>query len=130
MTYSAAFIWPIMFRVRWHFNIVAFVLELTFDPQIHHTFHTFDYYDFELPFIKGSSCPSSFTLQCFFIQYTGAAEWAAMSERERQAELLRRRLEQKRLMREGKLEEAAKLLGEGFAADANLKKLMGQNRAK
>jgi len=60
----------------------------------------------------------------------GAAEWAAMSEKERQAELLRRRLEQKRLMREGKLEEAAKLLGEGFAADANLKKLMGQNRAK
>ena len=60
----------------------------------------------------------------------GAAEWAAMSEKERQAELLRKRLEQKRLMREGKLEEAAKLLGEGFAADANLKKLMGQNRAK
>ena len=53
-----------------------------------------------------------------------------MSEKERQAELLRRRLEQKRLMREGKLEEAAKLLGDGFAADANLKKLMGQNRAK
>ena len=60
----------------------------------------------------------------------GAAEWAAMSEKERQAELLRRRLEQKRLMREGRLEEAARVLGEGFEVDANLKKLMGQNRAR
>ena len=62
--------------------------------------------------------------------FVGAAEWAALSEKERQAELLRRRLEQKRLLREGKLEEAARVLGEGFAADANLKKLMGQNRAR
>eukprot|EP00794_Sanderia_malayensis_P006079 gene6079-6782_t len=60
----------------------------------------------------------------------GQAEWQAMSERERQAQLLKRRLEQKRLLREGKLEEAAKLLGDSFQTDANLKKLMGQNRAR
>ncbi len=53
-----------------------------------------------------------------------------MSEQERQAEIIKRRLEQKRLMRDGKLEEAAKLLGEGFQTDASLKKLMGQNRAR
>ncbi len=53
-----------------------------------------------------------------------------MSEKERQAELIKRRLEQKRLLRDGKLEEAAKLLGEGFAVDASLRKLMGENRAR
>ena len=44
--------------------------------------------------------------------------------------MLKKRLEQKRLLREGRLDEAASLLGEHFEIDANLKKLMGQNRAR
>ena len=40
------------------------------------------------------------------------------------------KLEAKRLQRENKLDELAKLLGDGFAADVNLRKLLGQNREK
>lgn len=58
------------------------------------------------------------------------AEWAKLSEQERQAKLIKMRLEQKRLLKEGKLDEAARLLGDGFKADANLKKLMGENKKK
>lgn len=60
----------------------------------------------------------------------GDAEWAKLSEQERQAKLIKMRLEQKRLLKEGKLDEAARLLGDGFKADANLKKLMGENKKK
>lgn len=58
------------------------------------------------------------------------AEWKAMSEKERQSKALQLKLKQKQLMKEGKLDEAAKLLGEGFEVDANLRKLMGDNRKK
>ena len=44
--------------------------------------------------------------------------------------ILKKRLEQKKLLREGRFDEAARLLGEGFKADANLKNLMGENRKK
>ena len=40
------------------------------------------------------------------------------------------KLEATRLKKENKLDELAKLLGEGFAADVNLKKLLGENREK
>ena len=42
----------------------------------------------------------------------GEAEWAALSERERQARLVKLRREEKRLRREGKVDEAAALLGD------------------
>ena len=44
--------------------------------------------------------------------------------------LMKMKLEAKRLQRENKLDELAKLLGEGFAADVNLRKLLGENREK
>ena len=44
--------------------------------------------------------------------------------------MMKLRLEQKRLLKEGKFDEAARLLGDGFEADANLKKLMGENKKK
>ena len=40
------------------------------------------------------------------------------------------RLTQKRLLKEGKLEEAARLLGEGFKAESQLNKLMGENKKR
>ena len=40
------------------------------------------------------------------------------------------KLEEKRLRKEGKLDELQRLLGEGFAMDANLRKLMGENKAR
>lgn len=53
-----------------------------------------------------------------------------MNEQERQRMIMKKRLEQKKLLKEGKLDEAARLLGEGFKTDANLKNLMGENRKK
>ena len=44
--------------------------------------------------------------------------------------MLKLRLEQKRLLKEGKYDEAARLLGEGFQAEANLTQLMGENKKK
>ena len=40
------------------------------------------------------------------------------------------KLEEKWLRKEGKLDELQRLLGEGFAMDANLRKLMGENKAR
>ena len=70
-----------------------------------------------------SSCFVSLRLQ-------GDAEWTRMSEQERQRLIMKKRLEQKRLLREGKFDEAAKLLGDGFKTEASLKNLMGENRQK
>jgi hypothetical protein len=44
--------------------------------------------------------------------------------------LMKMKLEAKRLQRENKLDELAKLLGGGFAADVNLRKLLGENRER
>ena len=44
------------------------------------------------------------------MKQSGEAEWAALSERERQARLLKLKREEKRLRREGKMDEAAALL--------------------
>ena len=60
----------------------------------------------------------------------GDDEWQRLSERERQLRLMKMKLEAKRLQRENKLDELAKLLGDGFAADVNLRKLLGENREK
>ncbi|EDO46860.1 predicted protein, partial [Nematostella vectensis] len=60
----------------------------------------------------------------------GDSEWALLSEQERQRRLMQLKLEEKRLRREGKMDELARLLGEGFAMDANLRKLMGDNKAR
>merc|ERR1712048_1206746 len=58
------------------------------------------------------------------------ADWAKMSERERQAAALKLRLEQKKLMQEGRMDEAAALLGKGFAAEKDLANLLGENKQK
>jgi len=60
----------------------------------------------------------------------GDAEWAALSEQERQRRLVKLKLEERRLRKEGQLDELQKLLGEGFEMDANLRKLMGENKAR
>ena len=41
----------------------------------------------------------------------GDAEWAALSERERQAKLLKLKLQERKLRQEGKLDEASRLEG-------------------
>ncbi|XP_070559138.1 trichohyalin-like isoform X2 [Ptychodera flava] len=58
------------------------------------------------------------------------AEWQRLSEAERQQKLMKMKLEAARLKREGKQDELARLLGENFKIEANLKSLMGENRAK
>lgn len=40
----------------------------------------------------------------------GAADWAALSERERQAKLVKLKLQEKKLREEGKLDEASRLV--------------------
>lgn len=60
----------------------------------------------------------------------GAAEWAALSERERQAKLLKLKLQERKLRQEGKLDEASRLLGEGMKHDAALRALMGESKAQ
>ena len=60
----------------------------------------------------------------------GEDEWHRLSERERQLRLMKMKLEAKRLQRENKLDELARLLGDSFAADVNLRKLLGENREK
>lgn len=64
------------------------------------------------------------------ILFLGEDEWRRLSERDRQLRLMKLKLEAKRLQRENKLDELAKLLGDGFAADVNLRKLLGENREK
>ena len=66
-------------------------------------------------------------LSCFIL---GDAEWAALSEQERQKRLVKLKLEERRLRKEGQMDELHRLLGEGFEMDANLRKLMGENRAR
>ena len=65
-----------------------------------------------------------------FKKILGEADWARMNEQERQRLIMKKRLEQKRLLREGKFDEAAKLLGDGFKTEASLNNLMGENRKK
>ena len=48
----------------------------------------------------------------------GEAEWAALSERERQAKLMQLKLQEKKLRQEGRLDEAAVLLGQLQDSDA------------
>ena len=67
------------------------------------------------------------TLSCFIL---GDAEWAALSEQERQKRLVKLKLEERRLRKEGQMDELHRLLGEGFEMDANLRKLMGENKAR
>jgi hypothetical protein len=64
------------------------------------------------------------------VTLAGDAEWAKLSERERQQRLMKLKLEERRLRQEGKMDELARLLGEGLAVDANLRKLMGDNKAR
>lgn len=44
----------------------------------------------------------------------GAAEWARLSEQERQARLAKMKLQERRLRQQGRFDDAAALLGEGL----------------
>lgn len=44
----------------------------------------------------------------------GAAEWAKLSEQERQARLTKLKLQERRLRQQGRFDDAAALLGEGL----------------
>ena len=57
-------------------------------------------------------------LEALMKQY-GEAEWARLSERERQTLLTKLKLQEKRLRQQGKFDEAARLLGDAFK-DADL----------
>lgn len=72
------------------------------------------------------------TQMVIFVYYSvsGDAEWATLSEQERQKRLVKLKLEERRLRKEGQLDELHRLLGEGFEMDANLRKLMGENKAR
>nr|CAB3228489.1 trichohyalin-like [Phallusia mammillata] len=58
----------------------------------------------------------------------GEDEWNRMSEKERQARLMKLKMEERRLRRKGKYDELAKLLGDAFANEKKLKGLMGLSR--
>lgn len=60
----------------------------------------------------------------------GDAQWATLSEQERQKKLVKLKLEERRMRKEGQMDELQRLLGEGFEMDANLRKLMGENKAR
>ncbi|KAJ8047726.1 hypothetical protein HOLleu_06793 [Holothuria leucospilota] len=60
----------------------------------------------------------------------GDAEWANISERERQRRLMKLKLEEKRLRREGRMDELQVLLGGFIELDLQMHKLMGDSRAE
>ncbi|XP_078596993.1 uncharacterized protein LOC144873475 isoform X1 [Branchiostoma floridae x Branchiostoma japonicum] len=63
------------------------------------------------------------------IDTMGEAEWAALSEKERQARLVKMKLQERRLRQQGKFDEAAALLGEGIKNQEELARLLGEARA-
>ena len=48
------------------------------------------------------------------MKQVGEAEWAVMSERERQGKLMKLKLQERKLRQEGRYDEAAALLGQGI----------------
>lgn len=64
------------------------------------------------------------------VNFSGDAQWATLSEQERQKKLVKLKLEERRMRKEGQMDELQRLLGEGFEMDANLRKLMGENKAR
>ncbi|XP_066283910.1 trichohyalin-like isoform X2 [Branchiostoma lanceolatum] len=62
------------------------------------------------------------------IDTMGEAEWAALSEKERQARLVKMKLQERRLRQQGKFDEAAALLGEGIKNQEELARLLGEAR--
>ena len=63
---------------------------------------------------------TSLTLLCLI----GDAEWVALSEQERQRRLVKPKL------KEGRMDDLPRFLGEGFEIIANLSKLTGENKAR
>ncbi|KAK3103454.1 hypothetical protein FSP39_019371 [Pinctada imbricata] len=58
----------------------------------------------------------------------GEAEWQRMSDLERQKKLAELKLKQKKLRREGKMDELAHILGDAFENQETLKRLMGDTK--
>ncbi|EDV29717.1 uncharacterized protein TRIADDRAFT_52404 [Trichoplax adhaerens] len=67
-------------------------------------------------------------LEEVLIQQFGDDSWTTLSEKDRQQRLVQLKFEEKKLVREGRYDDAAALLGDGFAIESNLKKLMGESR--
>lgn len=63
------------------------------------------------------------------VRQLGAAEWARLSEEQRQRHLAAMRLKERQLRREGRLEELALLLGEASESGARLAALLGDEKA-
>ncbi|CAH1265139.1 MAB21L2 [Branchiostoma lanceolatum] len=60
----------------------------------------------------------------------GEAEWSLLSEQERQARLIKMKLEQRKLRQEGRQEEADAILAQLLKDQQNLESLMGDTRAE
>lgn len=58
----------------------------------------------------------------------GDADWAKLSERERQQKIMQLRLQERKLRKEGKIDEASALLGDAMKADAALALLKEEQR--
>nr|XP_039263423.1 trichohyalin-like isoform X2 [Styela clava] len=58
----------------------------------------------------------------------GDKAWGELSERERQERLFKLKMEERRLRKEGRYDELAKLLGEAFADDERIKAMLGMSR--
>eukprot|EP00057_Strongylocentrotus_purpuratus_P011445 XP_011665919.1 PREDICTED: trichohyalin isoform X2 [Strongylocentrotus purpuratus] len=58
----------------------------------------------------------------------GEGEWARLSEKERQLRLMKLKLEERRLRQEGKMDEAAALLGDALKSQNALEALMGESK--
>lgn len=70
------------------------------------------------------------TLSLMFFPLTqmGEGEWAHLSEKERQLRLMKLKLEERRLRQEGKMDEAAALLGDALKSQNALEALMGESK--
>ncbi|XP_071495122.1 uncharacterized protein [Diadema antillarum] len=64
------------------------------------------------------------------IKQTGEAEWAQLSERERQARLMKLKLQERKLRQENKFDEASALLSQGIKDQTELARLLGVTKTE
>ncbi|XP_038068700.1 trichohyalin-like isoform X2 [Patiria miniata] len=64
------------------------------------------------------------------MKQVGEAEWARLSERERQGKLMKLKLQERKMRQEGKYDEAAALLGQGIKDQQELAKLLGNTKTE
>ncbi|XP_041457735.1 trichohyalin-like isoform X3 [Lytechinus variegatus] len=64
------------------------------------------------------------------IKQTGQAEWAKLTERERQARLMKLKLQERKMRQENKFDEANSLLSQGIKDQAELARLLGATKTE